>query len=197
MLSMVLKQIYRKPKYPLAIGIGIMLAVSMLVGTSIAVDNIANAVLQSKLNEIPVDFLLDKSITRPSALPTTSKLKSRLFKVQEIKSIEIAWHFKIANHILSRQPYEGNESDFASLLENTTEEDIISFTLLGVPSDFGDNVSGITWISGNISTAQNNSIAIPLNFANHYNLSVGDLIYLTALYRISVSYTHLTLPTKA
>jgi len=184
MLSVLLKQLYRRPKYPLAIGIGIMLAVSMIVGTSIAVDNVAKTVFKSKLNEIPVDFMLDKYIENPHWLPQADKLKNQLFKVPEIKSIEIAWHFRIPNHILSREPYKGNETDFTALLANITDDDIISFMLLGVPPDFGENTSGLTWVSGNIDTTKNNSIAISEAFASSYNLSIGDIIYLTALYRV-------------
>ena len=183
MLKLILKQMYRRPKYPLVAGIGIMIAVSLIVGTNIAIDNLVGIEFKNELNKIPVDFVIDKEVNAPMQLPNINRIKNQLFKVKEIKNIEVAWHFHIPNQILSQKSIAGNEEDFDNILKNITEDDVISFTLLGVPSDFGKNVSGITWLSGNINTTQKNSIAIPKSFADEYNLTVGDDFYLVSLHK--------------
>ena len=168
MLQIMIKQIYRRPRYPLALAIGIILAVGLIVGINMTIDNMTGLVFQKQLEQTPVDFIASKNIYNLTDLPDTDTVKNRIFQVNYIKGVEVTWQLRIYGQFFNETPFYGN----ASLFENITRKEPVEIqerwqspVIMGVPLDFGTNVTGFSWIDG--------------SFDKNNNFSVGfrDIIY--------------------
>ena len=181
MLQIMIKQIYRRPRYPLALAIGIILAVGLIVGINMTIDNMTGLVFQKQLEQTPVDFIASKNIYNLTDLPDTDTVKNRIFQVNYIKGVEVTWQLRIYGQFFNETPFYGN----ASLFENITRKEPVEIqerwqspVIMGVPLDFGTNVTGFSWIDGSFDKNNNFSVDVPSDFADKFNLSVGDTFYL-------------------
>ena len=182
MLRIMFKQIYRRPRYPLALAIGIILAVGLIAGINMTIDNMTGFVFQKQLEHTPVDFVASKDVFNLTSLPNLKLVEYLINHVKYVKHIEAAWQLPLYYQYFNKTPFHGNISKFENITQSSTVEPKqkkwVSPMIMGVPENFGTNVTGVSWIDGKISKSNNFTVCIPYSFAKEYNLSVGDTFYL-------------------
>ena len=184
MWKITLKRLYRNPKYPLALAIGIILSVSIIVGINMTVDQMTGIVVQSRLNNVPVDFVASKTLYDITKLPDIPSLKSKITGIKGVHDAEFMWNFYLFTLYFNKTPTNCTASRFQEMQKSNDpaiKQRMLSSNIIGIPSDFGFDGNGITWIDGGLDTSDNFSIGVPVDFAQTFNLKVGDVFYLTSL----------------
>ena len=174
MLSIVLKNLYRRPRHSLTIIIGIVLAVALLTGINLTINSMTTIYFTQELEKEPLDFIIHGDIYNVTQLPDVKELKEDVLNTDpNIVAVEILWMLDAYGEVRSA-PYVGeNVSEYYE-----TEPIFESFIVAGVPLDFGSSIGTIVWEKGNMSDDEFH-VAIEKSLAVKYNLTVGDTFYIT------------------
>lgn len=159
-----LHSIVRNPRKMLTLTVGLIIATSLLTGTFLSADYMAQIILQETLNDVSFDMRVD---IFPQNLSESSSIIKNLEKITEIKKIEPY----IVKTLTGLNIIKNNGTSFSTIRFSQSWK-IIAYGLR-------ENISigEINVIKGSLPL-MGNSVAITDSLAKKLNLKVGDEIAL-------------------
>ncbi|MGQ4914570.1 MAG: ABC transporter permease [Candidatus Asgardarchaeia archaeon] len=167
-----LKNVIRRPRYYLAIGLGIIIFVSSFMVMFGTLNNINSILLKKELQHISCDYLGN------SSYPDYQAVRDALYNVKNTRLVLLAYKERLFNVIVGKGPPNQTEIENYHYFS-------VDLRLVGFDNITLSKIQGWKIIEGQPNV--DDGIVIDRSLANLYDLHAGDNITLSHVYYLSIN----------